>query len=295
MNEIFDPEKDEVREYAAFPGIEVMLGAYHACHGRLPHVGEGEGFVIFCCREGRMECTVGDAYCYLSPGDLLICEKKLFFPNVIFPLRHYHGICIAIDTKTAPKCLSCFLKDVAVRPKNIERRFCEGRGFTVARADSAFRHIFSELYDVPDKIREGYLKVKILELMLFLSVYEVPVEETEEKTVSPLKVSLAKEAARYLAGRKDERVTLEQVALALHASKTTVKNAFSAVYGVSFYTYTKTLKMESAAYMLEYTDRTIGEIAAEHGYDNSSKFAAAFKSVKGKSPTEYRAEKGKGR
>ena len=49
--------------------------------------------------------------------------------------------------------------------------------------------------------------------------------------------------------------------------------------------------MESAAYMLEYTDKTVLEIANCHGYDNSSKFAVAFRSVKGMSPTEYRLEK----
>lgn len=36
--------------------------------------------------------------------------------------------------------------------------------------------------------------------------------------------------------------------------------------------------------MLEHTDKPVVEIAGEHGYDNSSKFASAFRSVKGVSP-----------
>lgn len=51
--------------------------------------------------------------------------------------------------------------------------------------------------------------------------------------------------------------------------------------------------MESAAYMLEYTDMTVSDIANEHGYDNSSKFANAFRSVKGVSPVEYRMRNAK--
>ena len=50
------------------------------------------------------------------------------------------------------------------------------------------------------------------------------------------------------------------------------------------------IKMESAAYMLEYTDKTILEVAMEYGYDNGSKFAAAFRSVKGVNPAQYRNE-----
>ena len=46
--------------------------------------------------------------------------------------------------------------------------------------------------------------------------------------------------------------------------------------------------MESAAYMLEYSDKSVIEIAGEHGYDNGSKFASAFRSVKGVTPSEYR-------
>ena len=87
-----------------------------------------------------------------------------------------------------------------------------------------------------------------------------------------------------------EKITLEQTANKFHASATAIKTSFRSVFGVSFYAYIKTQKMESAAYMLEYTDKTVTDIANEHGYDNSSKFANAFRSVKGVSPVEYRAQ-----
>ena len=48
-------------------------------------------------------------------------------------------------------------------------------------------------------------------------------------------------------------------------------------------------KMESAAYMLEHTDKSVLQIAGEHGYDNGSKFASAFRQVKGMTPSAYRA------
>lgn len=87
-----------------------------------------------------------------------------------------------------------------------------------------------------------------------------------------------------------ERYTLNQVAKEFGVSCTCIKNSFKAVYGVSFYAFIKARKMESAAYMLEHTDKPVVEIAGEHGYDNSSKFASAFRSVKGVSPGTYRQQ-----
>ena len=90
-----------------------------------------------------------------------------------------------------------------------------------------------------------------------------------------------------------EKITLDQAASKFHASATAIKTSFKSGFGVSFYAYIKTQKMESAAYMLEYTDMTVSDIANEHGYDNSSKFANAFRSVKGVSPVEYRMRNAK--
>jgi len=46
--------------------------------------------------------------------------------------------------------------------------------------------------------------------------------------------------------------------------------------------------MNKAAIMLKQTKENISEIAHKVGYNNSSKFASAFKDVIGKSPKEYR-------
>ena len=42
--------------------------------------------------------------------------------------------------------------------------------------------------------------------------------------------------------------------------------------------------------MLQHSDSTVLEIAGRFGYDNGSKFAAAFKDVMGMTPNEYRSE-----
>ena len=46
--------------------------------------------------------------------------------------------------------------------------------------------------------------------------------------------------------------------------------------------------MMSAAKILKDTNKNILEIAGDYGYENGSKFSAAFKKVMGVSPSEYR-------
>lgn len=285
------------KEQIVFPGIDLVYFCSHTQEVALSEPPkQGNTLEIFHCREGRMECHVGEDYCYISPGDLLITKTKCITSSFYFPLCHFHGLIIRIDIEKAPRCLSCLLQDVNVEPGRIAQKFCGEKGFSVARCNPSFEHILGELYDVPGSIKLGYSKIKVLELMLFLSVYD-PEESAERKrTLSSAQVSLAKNVARYLTEHREQRCTLEQAAAEFHVSASCIKSAFKAVYGVSFYAYLKAWKMESAAYMLEYTDKTVLEIAGEHGYDNAGKFASAFRSVKGMPPGEFRkqTQKGKG-
>ena len=52
-------------------------------------------------------------------------------------------------------------------------------------------------------------------------------------------------------------------------------------------------KMQSAARVLIGTSRTVEEVAEEFGYENESKFSAAFKKIMGDPPGVYRREHSK--
>ena len=277
--------------YDVFPGIRLF---YHNIHAKESSLGicqtASKDFLeIIHCREGRMECKAGDHYYYVSPGDLLITQEIPLTDVMYFPLEHYHGITIHIDVDQAPKCLSCFLEDVSVQPERIKQKFSGFQPCFITRSNASVEHIFAELYTVPQDIRLPYFKIKILELMLFLSVFHLESDELLCQGVSPYQVKLAKEVCEYLTANMDERITLDEVSSYFEISSTKIKNAFKQVYGIPFYAFLKAHKMESAAYMLEHTEESVIEIASKHGYENASKFASAFKSAKGLSPVKYRS------
>ena len=76
----------------------------------------------------------------------------------------------------------------------------------------------------------------------------------------------------------------------------TLRKVFRAVYGAPIYQYIKSCKMKTAASMLISEEgTTVAEIAQRLGYDNASKFSAAFRDIMGVSPQNYRRDtNGKG-
>lgn len=278
----------EMTSYQVFPGIQLIYNDVHIGKCSIDYGVFGNVMEINHCREGRIECGYREEFFYLTQGDLAISKTGAAGHDSYFPLNHYHGIAIVIDIDRAPACMSCFLDDVNVRPCVLMEKFCRGGKCFVARSKPCLEHIFSELYAVPDSIRKGYFKVKILELLLFLSGMDLSEDQIEKRCFTKTQVGLAKSVCEYLAEHMDSRVTISELADIFHVSQTALKNSFKGVFGVSVYSYIREQKMQAAALMLRQTERSVLEIAGMCGYDNGSKFAGAFRNVMGMTPNEYR-------
>ena len=183
--------------YRIFPGIELVFNDIRSQRCIIDHGRKGNVIEIDHCREGRLERESGDEFFYLAPGDLAIGMKDAGEYESYFPLSRYYGITIIIDIESAPRCLSCFLEDVHVSPAAIAAKFCSGNRCFVARSKPYVEHIFSELYDVPDSIKKGYYKVKVLELLLVLLGMESGEDEAERRSLAKRKVELAKACLLY--------------------------------------------------------------------------------------------------
>ena len=275
-----------VTAYPVFPGIEIAYCDIHAHECRLEHTPGISLMRISHCREGRLEQQMGNEYYFLAPGDLAVSRSDASDEAARFPTGHYHGITVTIDPAQAPECLSCLLSDVNVRPAALMEKFCANGGYFAARSSASVEHIFSELYSVPEEIRKGYFKVKVLELLLFLSALPT---ERRRPAYSGAQVRLASAVSEYLLSATEERHTTAELSAKFHASATQILQSFQGVYGMSPAAFLRAQKMHAAAELLRSTDRTVLDIAGQFGYDNASKFARAFRSVIGVSPNAYRS------
>ena len=283
------PQTDGIAQmtvYSVFPGIALIYHDVHATHCQLNHSSAEDILEIHHCREGRMECRYGDVSFFLAPGDLCVTHRDESDGEILFPTGHYHGVTVALDPKQAPDCLCCFLQDVNVRPSALAEKFCGTCGCFVTRSSAHVEHIFSELYSVPEEIRKGYFKVKILELLLFLSALPT---QSERPGYSAAQVRLAKQAGDYLLAHAQSDATVTQLATQLGVSTSALSSAFRGVYGMTPGAFLRAQRMHGAAALLRTTQRTILDIAGQFGYDNPSKFAKAFRSVIGVAPNAYRS------
>lgn len=278
----------QIRIHQLFPGVEFTYRSIHMKQCRIGNPKQGTYVEIQYCHEGRMEYHLEKDYYYLLPGDLSISIRERAPEKLYFPTRHYHGISVGIHLEAAPQCFSCFLKDVNVQPLNIAERLCKDRRFFVIHGKKYVENIFAGLYDVCHQPQTGYLKIKVLELLYVLSGVAPEEDIALSALLSQNQVELAREASAYLKEHTDTKITVSELAEKFHISPKHLQNAFKGVYGVPVSAYMKNLKMREAAKKLAQTNQTVLEIACSYGYENPSKFSAAFQKVLGETPLDYR-------
>lgn len=275
--------------YQVFPGIELIYNDFHmgnCFHNKRPCADIME---INHCRQGRFECEfLNGEYAYLEEGDLAVNMLSNRTRKSCFPLEHYHGVSVVICIAEAEKSISSVLSNISINLYALRDRLCPKDKCFIMRAKNSIEHIFFELYTVPDQVKHGYFKLKVLELLLFLSIADVAEQREERQYFHKSQVDIVKAIKEYLTQNLEQHNTLEELSNRFKIPITAMKLCFKAVYGTSIYAYIRAYRMQAAAVMLCQTNENIATIAGRVGYNNSSKFASAFKDIMGMSPLAYR-------
>ena len=82
--------------------------------------------------------------------------------------------------------------------------------------------------------------------------------------------------------------SITQLCKLAQMSESKLRNSFRNLYGISLYDYIRTEIMKRAMQLLAADHLSIHNIAEKCGYQNQSKFTAAFKDVHGITPSEFR-------
>ncbi|MDR1422890.1 MAG: helix-turn-helix domain-containing protein [Coriobacteriales bacterium] len=281
--------------YDVFSGVQLIYNDLHLSsiteHDSIPFAPDAEILTIDHCREGRFECEFPWGECgYLGDGDLVVSELPTSAKASSFPLTHYHGISIMIDVPQAEETtrrVSSLLGITEVDIREIKKRLLTGRPYYLMRSSDAVSHIFSELYNAPDDLKESYIRLKLLELLLFLSVVE-PGEENGRQYFYKTRVSAVKAIRDYMIMHLNRQFTLGELSERFDLPLTSMKSCFKSVFGAPIHAYMREYRMQTAASLLRETDEVIAEIAAKVGYDAHTQFSVTVKSGMGMTPSDYR-------
>ena len=97
--------------------------------------------------------------------------------------------------------------------------------------------------------------------------------------------------ATYIYDNYNKKLSLDDMALRFHISKSYLSKKFKRVTGFGFKEYIVNIRIKNACRMLLETDMSITDIAFECGFNDSNYFGDAFRHVKGVSPNKYRKNK----
>lgn len=281
--------KGHIDAFLLFPGIELSHHQYLAEQVSFQH--EAKDFVLEInhCRKGRIGWNMrnGESV-YFGAGDLCLhsmasCAES----EMLLPLGYYEGVSVTVDLRELKENCPEILREANFDPHIVYQKFCvENSPFGVP-ANSTIDSIFSFLYDLPERLRLPYYKLKAQEILLYLLQIE-PNTARQLTRYEYQQTETIKEIRNFLIQHLDERFTIEELAKRYLMNTSSLKSIFKAVYGMPIASYVKEYRIRHAMQLLRETDDNIAEIAKKVGYETQGKFTKAFKNTTQILPTEYR-------
>ena len=283
-----DEEYGNLETYSIFPGVilsNIDLAIDNVDEVFVEEKIDHRLLEINHCAKGRYSYAVGDdKIVYFGKGDLCISIYDLTKTLSDFPLGYYKGIEIFIDVDVANEYIKEYIPDFDVIEfyENLEK----AEGYVLVRSNERIDHVIGELYDVDERIKESYYKLKCFELLLFFSITNF--SKNNSLSLSKSQIEIVESVKNDLISNLDSKITIDELSSKYGISKTSLKNCFKEVYGKPIFKWRKEYKLDYACRLIEEDDYSISEISKIVGYASPSKFGQAFKEYVGCTPSEYK-------
>lgn len=269
-------------------GIQVIYNNFHCFTAPTDQSLNRHRYIeINHCLKGKFECQYNkNYYAYLCQGDLAISGGTLNKLTHSFPLGYYNGVEILIEVEKAKenKLLDEFNIDIDL----ISKRLKESHNVYIFRATAQIEHICLEMYEIEEELKRNYLKIKVLELLLFLSHHDFGILENEKHYYPKKQIEIIKAIKTELSNNISAKYDLEKLVKQYNINIHTFRKAFKEIHGKPIYQWYKEYRLEYSLGLLINTDIPIIEIANEIGYSNPSKYSAAFYQYTSMTPQQYR-------
>jgi AraC-like DNA-binding protein len=139
--------------------------------------------------------------------------------------------------------------------------------------------------DVKGASRLLWHEAKSLELIAVMTDELVEADSAQTPVLSPTDIDRLERVRRLLVERLEEPPTLAELARTAGCNVTKLKGGFRTLFGTSVFAYLRRIRMEQARRLLLERHLNVSEVALRVGYQNPSKFAAAFRRHFGTSPS----------
>ena len=160
--------------YMLYPGIELSYNYFLGDRFRFHHRHKDCVLSIDHCCRGRIGWEMkGGLSLYFGSGDLSFHATDKCSDSVItLPLGYYEGLSLSLDMDILEEHSPELIREAGIDIRKLCLKFCGKKNVAALPASSHIEHIFSEVYNLPEKMILPYLKLKCQELLLFLEMTE---------------------------------------------------------------------------------------------------------------------------
>ncbi|KRN07059.1 AraC family transcriptional regulator [Liquorilactobacillus sucicola DSM 21376 = JCM 15457] len=270
-----------------FDGISIFFHQYDFSKFASPLRVTKDSLRLDYCYSGQVDYDVPHKKrVFFEPGFLKIDRRSLQNKSYSFPSQQYSGITIIVNTEIEGKDLKSVLgEDLDVA--SISKNYCDEEEYVFLRT-TFLEHFFEDLRSEELRHTLSYLRLKVAELLLYLSSERIAQKMLPQETFSGGMISRIRQIKRYIDQNFTKNITLEALTRRFEISATAMKNGYRDFYGIPIHAYIKHKRIETACQMLKDTNLYVSQIANEVGYANPSKFSVMFKREKKLTPTDFR-------
>lgn len=221
----------------------------------------------------------------LTEGEALLAKcGNYFFEETVSDGKDEQNLIVAIGAFFYPNIIQQIFK-VDLDFQLVDNRF-DATGISVVPLLKLFIDSVEHLLNHPEIADENLLLVKLKELIhLLLKTNQA------SKLTAFLQSIFSKSEYDFNAiveKNKYACLKIEELAYLTNTSTSTFKRKFKALYGASPVTYFQQQKVDRAKQLLLVSDKSVGEIGYEVGFESVTHFNRVFKKITKQSPSNYR-------
>lgn len=291
------PADDYMKEKKTHGNLEYPVALYHVDLRSL-YMGFvrwhwHEELEIDVVTQGKLECLIGDDTILLEKGDAIYINQ-----NVMHSIRPLKGEPGAFDAIIFHPSLffgydKTYLNVKYLTPITGKAGF---RYFVINKEYTRFHEmcaLFDELVQVTDLGTTGYeliTKSCLCRFWVYL-LEEFPTASPEKKESLSLSELRARDAVLFIKRHYQEPVTLDEIAAAIHVSKSECCRCFKKSLHATPFEYLMRYRIFMASVKIRQDSQkqmSFSELATTVGFNNVSYFNKVFKTFLGCTPTEYR-------
>lgn len=247
---------------------------------------------IFYCLSGNIGLVYPGQTVQLKDNGIGIYDFNACPQKVVLEQGRVKGISLLLDMNLAERTIRKHFSQSALVIEQMRRRITEHQRLFLAFGNPALRSVFLGIAENPFDYDREYLLIKALELIL-ISGKSMQQEKQGRGYRSKRKMRqrlLYEKAVGYMERNMAASLTVPEIAGVMGITGRQLNQYFLENCHHTVYAYLKELRLQKARQLLVQTELPVTEISGQLGWQNPSKFSAAFKQKYGITPMEFRKE-----